>query len=132
MVDRQFRCSRRKFLASAAALGIASASSGEARAEAPAAPGRPGGGKPSTEGRKPLAVLTTVYRPLSHSYHIAGRFLYGYTLAGKRHVPKHYVQSLYVDQKPDNDLSEDVAKDFGVRVTRSIADALTNGGNKLA
>ena len=42
---------------------------------------------PPAHGRKPIAVVTTVYRPLSHSYHIGGRFLYGYTLAGKPHVP---------------------------------------------
>src|SRR5262249_58558830 len=50
----------------------------------------------------------------------------------KHQVPKHYVHSLHVDQKPDNDMSDDLAKDFGVRVTRSIAEALTGGGDKLA
>jgi hypothetical protein len=128
MLDRQLRCSRRKFLASAAALTLgAGVASGSDSQPSPARPGQP-----STQGRKPLAVLTTVYRPLSHSYHIAGRFLYGYTLAGKPHVPKHYVHSLYVDQRPDNDLSDEVAKTFDVRVSRSIAEALTGGGNKLA
>jgi hypothetical protein len=81
-----------------------------------------------------------VYRPLSHAYHIAGRFLYGYARGGQLHVPKHYVHSLYVDQTPENDLSEDVARKFGVRVTRrtsnvsmarAVEDALTVGG-KLA
>jgi hypothetical protein len=128
MLDRQLRCSRRKFLASAAALTLgAGVASGRDTQPSPAHPGQP-----STQGRKPLAVLTTVYRPLSHSYHIAGRFLHGYTLAGKPHVPKHYVHSLYVDQTPDNDLSRDVAKEFGVRLTRSITEALTDGGDKLA
>src|SRR4029077_5904790 len=108
MLDRQLRCSRRKFLASAAALTLgAGVATGHAAEPSPAR-----SGQPSTQGRKPLAVITTVYRPLSHSYHIAGRFLHGYTLAGKPHVPKHYVHSLYVDQRPDNDLSADVAKTF--------------------
>ena len=94
MLDRQLRCSRRKFLASAAALTLgAGVATGHAAELSPAR-----SGQPSTQGRKPLAVITTVYRPLSHSYHIAGRFLHGYTLAGKLHVPKHYVHSLYVDQ----------------------------------
>lgn len=128
MLDRQLRCSRRKFLASAAALTLgAGVASGRDTQPSPARPGQP-----STQGRKPLAVITTVYRPLSHSYHIASHFLYGYTLGGKYHVPKHYVHSLYVDQTPqDNDLSRDVAKEFGVRVPRSIAEALTGGGDKL-
>ena len=127
MIDRQLRCSRRKFLASAAALTLgAGVATGREPQPSPARPGQP-----STEGRKPLAVITTVYRPLSHAYHIAGHFLYGYTLAGKPHVPKHYVHSLFVDQRPENDLSRDVAKDFGVHIARSIAEALTGGGDKL-
>src|SRR5262245_21366744 len=93
MLDRQLRCSRRKFRASAAALTLgAGVVSGR-----DVQPSRPG--LPSTQGRKPLAVVTTVYRPLSHAFHIAGRFLHGYALAGKHHVPKHYVHSLFVAQK---------------------------------
>jgi len=126
MHDRQLRCSRRKFLASAAALTLAGGVASSGRAE-----DKPAGTQPDTKGRKPLAVVTTVYRPLSHAYHIAGRFLYGYPRNGEQHVPKHYVHSLYVDQTPDNDLSKELARDFGVRVTRSIADALTVDG-KLA
>ena len=126
MQDRQLRCSRRKFLASAAALTLAGGVGSGARADDKLSPAIP-----DTKGRKPIAVITTVYRPLSHSYHIAGRFLYGYSRNGDQHLPKHYVHSLYVDQTPDNDLSKDLARDFGVRVTRSIADALTVDG-KLA
>ncbi len=130
MLDRQMRCSRRKFLASAAALTFAG---GIASADGPDAPPTANRGftPPTVEGRKPLAVVTTVYRPLSHSYHIAGRFLYGYTLAGQPHTPKFYIASLYADQTPDNDLSRDAARDFGVRTARTIADALLVDG-KLA
>jgi hypothetical protein len=132
MEDRQQRCSRRKFLASAAALTLArgvSASPVEPQGDLPLSRTRPM--KPSNKGRKPLAVLTTVYRPLSHSYHIAGRFLLGYARSGQLHVPKHYIYSLYVDQTPENDLSDDVARRFGVRVTRrtsgvSMARAVEN------
>jgi hypothetical protein len=126
MLDRQQRCSRRKFLASAAALTLAG---GIAGAEGPdAAPSVGRFTPPSPQGRKPIAIITTVYRPLSHSYHIGGRFLYGYTLAGKPHTAKFHIASLCVDQTPDNDLSRDLARDFGVRVTRSVEDALTIGG----
>ncbi len=141
MEDRQQRCSRRKFLASAAALTLAggvSAQSTEAQTALPLSRTRPA--KPSNKGRKPIAVLSTVYRPLSHAYHIAGRFLFGYARGGQLHVPKHYVHSLYVDQTPDNDLSEAVARKFGVRITRrtsgvsmarAVEQALTANG-KLA
>ena len=130
MLDRHLRCSRRKFLASAAALTLAGGIGRAGDPDAPPAANR-GYTPPAVEGRKPIAVVTTVYRPLSHSYHIAGRFLYGYTLAGKPHVPKFHVASMYVDQTPDNDLSRDAARDFGVRVMRDVADALLVGG-KLA
>src|SRR6185312_16255362 len=117
------RCSRRKFLASAAALSLAggaSTAAAEPQGALPLSRTRPA--RPSNKGRKPLAVLTTVYRPLSHAYHIAGRFMYGYARGGQLHVPKHYIHSLYVDQTPDIDLSRDVAKEFGVRVTRRERD----------
>jgi hypothetical protein len=127
MSDRFYRLSRRKFLASAAALTL---SRGNAAEGAVSSLSRPR--KPETTGRKPLAVISTVFRPLSHAQHIAGRFMHGYSLQGKFHVPGHYVQSLYVDQRPDNDLSREAARDFNVRVTRSVSEALTLGGGKLA
>jgi hypothetical protein len=131
MIDRHLRCSRRKFLASAAALTLAGSVPGDAGAEGTPPLSRTRPGRPSIEGRKPIAVITTVFRPLSHSYHIAGRFMHGYARGGQLHVPKHYVHSMYVDQTPDNDLSREFAHDFGFRVTRSVADALTVDG-KLA
>src|SRR5262245_52768341 len=98
MQDRFYRISRRKFLASAAALTLTGAG---ADAEAPPASFRARPPKPAADRRKPIAVLTTVYRPLSHAYHIAGRFLHGYTLGGAFHVPRQCVRTLYVDQRPD-------------------------------
>src|SRR5439155_2358718 len=87
---------------------------------------------PGPENRPPISTLTTVYRPISHAYHTAGRFIRGYPRDSRFHVPKHYVRSLYVDQKPDNDLSYEEAQVYAVRLTKSIADALTEGSNKLA
>jgi hypothetical protein len=131
MIEREQRLSRRKFLASAAALGVAAgASDADADAEVPPL-SRTRPGRLSIKGRKPLAVITTVYRPLSHSYHIAGRFVHGYARGGKLHVPRQHIHSLFVHQTPDNDLSKDLAKENGVKVTRSIEEALTAGG-KLA
>ncbi len=130
MHDRFYRISRRKFLASASAAALTLG--GAAGAEEAPASFRTRPPRPATDGRKPLAVLATVYRPLSHAYHIAGRFLHGYTLDGAFHVPRHCVRTLYVDQRPENDQSKQIARDFKVQLTRSIADALTAGGPKLA
>ncbi len=135
MRDRDLRCSRRKFLASAAALTLTGglASGADANKSSPGAfrtrPARLG-----REGRKPIAVLCTVYRPLSHAFHIAGRFLDGYARDGQLHVPGYYVRSLCVDQTPDNDLSRSIARKYDVRVARtvrSIPEALLDG-DKLA
>jgi hypothetical protein len=134
MRDRSLRCSRRKFLAQAAGLTLAAglpAPAGARDAEASAGfRARPP--KPATDGRKPLAVVTTVYRPLSHAYHIAGRFIQGYARDGALHVPGQYVRSLFVDQTPENDLSRELAREFAIRVTRDVAEALTDESGKLA
>lgn len=132
MIDREDRLSRRRFLASSAvALGATAAADADAPdVEVPLSRTRPG--KLSIKGRKPLAVLTTVYRPLSHSYHIAGRFIHGYARAGKLHVPKHYVHSAFVHQSPENDLSKELAREHAIKIARSIDDALTAGGKNLA
>ena len=134
MNDRQMRCSRRKFLAQAAALTLATGVPASAQSIDGDSPtgfrARPP--IPSQENRRPIATLTTVYRPMSHAYHIAGRFIRGYPRESRFHVPKHYVRSLYVDQKPDNDLSQEEAQVYNLRLTKSIPDALTEGSNKLA
>jgi hypothetical protein len=127
MTEREQRVSRRKFLANAtAALTLAGA--GEA-AVADGFRSRPP--RPGPTGRKPIGVVTTVFRPMSHSYHIAGRFMYGYTKNGAFHVPSFAVRGMSVDQTPDNDLSREVSREFGFRWSRNPADALLDG-DKLA
>ena len=79
-----------------------------------------------------VAVIATVYRYLSHAQHIADRFLVGYPAAGRWHRPNVRIVSLYVDQKPDGDLSERRAKEFGFTVYPNIADALRCGNPKMA
>src|SRR5437879_3839371 len=106
MEDRNLRLSRRKFFRQAAAITLAgglpqtvAASAADSLSVFRARPP-----KPSNDGRKPLAVITTVYRPLSHADHMAGRFIHGYARDGHLHVPRHFVHSLYVEQMPENDL----------------------------
>jgi len=84
--------------------------------------------------KKPLrvAVITTIYKYLSHGQHIGDRFLIGYPHDGEWHKPDVQVVSLYVDQKPEGDLSEERAREFGFRVYPTIAEALCCGGDKLA
>ena len=81
---------------------------------------------------KRIAIVTTVYRYLSHAQHIGDRFLVGYPRDGTWHKPDMKVVSLYVDQKPENDQSAARAKEFGFQVFPTIAEALRVGGDKLA
>jgi len=81
---------------------------------------------------KRIAIVTTVYRYLSHAQHIGDRFLVGYPRGGKWHKPDMKVVSLYVDQKPSGDQSAARAKEFDFTVYPTIAEALRCGGDRLA
>jgi hypothetical protein len=82
--------------------------------------------------RRKLAVITTVWRYHSHSWHMAERFLVGYPLRGRWHRPAFEVVSAYVDQTPKGDLSHRRAEEFGFRIYKTIAEALRAGGKRLA
>lgn len=79
-----------------------------------------------------IAIVTTVWRYLSHAQHIGDRFLIGYPVGGRWHKPNVKVVSLYVDQKPEGDQSGERAKEFGFKIYPTIAEALRCGGSKLA
>lgn len=81
---------------------------------------------------KRIAIVATVWRYLSHAQHIGDRFLIGYPWRGEWHKPPVRVVSLYVDQKPDGDQSEERAREFGFRVYPTIAETLRCGGDRLA
>jgi hypothetical protein len=81
---------------------------------------------------KRIAIVATVYRPLSHAQHMGDRFLVGYPWGGVWHKPDMKVVSLYVDQKPEGDLSGERAGEFGFQVYATIAEALRCGGKELA
>lgn len=123
---------RRDFLASAAAASLGPAvppALASAAADTPRSrpPRRP---KPAD---KRVAVLSTVWNYLSHTYHIAGRFLHGYLTEAGYHFPEFEIASAYVAQiKSGQDLSRELAREYGFRLAESIADALTLGTGKLA
>lgn len=81
---------------------------------------------------KRVAIVATIWRYLSHAQHIGDRFLIGYPWQGEWHKPPVRVVSLYVDQKPEGDQSEERAREFGFRVYPTIAETLRCGGDKMA
>lgn len=110
---------RRQFLEVSTAAAFAGALAGSS----------PGAERPT---RKKLALITTELRSRSHSQHMGDRFLVGYPHQGAWHKPACDIVSLYVDQKPTGDLSGQRAEEFGLKLYPTIAQALRNGGEKLA
>src|SRR5687767_11269515 len=74
--------------------------------------------------RKRVAAINSVYYKLSHAYHIAGRFLYGYTLKGKHHQPAFDVARMYNHQYHAGgkmeDLSRKLSRTKGVQLVDNI------------
>ena len=81
---------------------------------------------------KRLAVVATEWRLYSHAWHTGQRFLAGYPVEGRWHQSPIRLVSAYVDQKPENDLSRDRAREFGFPIYPTIAETLRCGGDKLA
>jgi hypothetical protein len=79
-----------------------------------------------------IAIITTVWKYLSHAQHIGDRFLIGYPRQGRWYKPDMKVVSLYVDQRPPGDQSGERAREFGFQVYPTIAEALRCGGGTLA
>lgn len=111
-------CSRRQFLGTVAA--------GSAALAAPhlcATPPR----------RLRVAAVYTVLRRRSHAFNILENFLAPYLFSGQRIDPGMDVVSFYADQTvPQGDLTQEVAQRHRIRVYRTIAGALCQGGDELA
>jgi hypothetical protein len=128
---------RRQFLemtgatAGLAGLGAGQPSRAGPQAAAAVGPNPPAGARPK------VAALSSVYSYLSHAYHIVGRFLDGFPVhdggAESLHRPAFEVASLYIEQTPAaTDLGQAKARRHGVRLSPTIADALTLGTGRLA
>ncbi len=123
---------RRQFLGTTAA-GVALGTLSGGAAGAAAQPGL----------RPRVAALASTYFYLSHAYHIVGRFLDGFVVyqedssstafLGEPHKPPFEIASLFIEQTPEAiDLGQAKARKHGVRLSPTIADALTLGTGKLA
>ena len=79
--------------------------------------------------RPRVAAINSIYRLRSHAYHIAGRFIHGYTINGLHHQPPFQVVRMFDHQQPADDLGPEVCKKHGIELCSSVAQAL--GGDKL-
>src|SRR5215218_1604529 len=81
--------------------------------------------------RLPVAAIVTEYRRNSHADVILGKILEGYNQDGGA-GPALRLAALYTDQVPKADLSRGLAKKHNFRIARTIEEALTLGGDKVA
>lgn len=76
-----------------------------------------------------VAAINSIYRLRSHAYHIAGRFIHGYTINGLHHQPPFRLVRMFDHQQPADDLGPEVCKKHSIELCSSVAQAL--GGDKL-
>jgi len=79
-----------------------------------------------------IAAVVTAYYHNSHADVLATRLLKGFTLDGQGDFPRLQLVSVYTDQVPANDISRQLAREHGFRISDNVADALTLGTGHLA
>lgn len=92
---------------------------------------------PSVTGQDPMvrpavAGITTEYRPNSHADVILSRLLQTDTLDGQGRVSSIQLNCAFTDQVPPNDISRQLAKEYGFRIADSVSDALTQNTDRLS
>lgn len=118
--------SRRHFL-SAAALGTAAATAATsvagAQPESSTKPNAPPADRPLR-----VAAINSIFRLRSHAYHIVGRLVHGYPVDGFHHQPNVQVVSMFNDQSPPDDLSDEFCRTHGIQLCKTADEALLTGG----
>lgn len=87
---------------------------------------------PAPSGRKKrIAAITTAYWKYSHADDIITKFIEGYGVVGRIHLPHCKVVSLYIEQFPKSDIGRGMAARYGIPLFDKPAEALTLGGDQL-
>lgn len=81
---------------------------------------------------KKIAAIITEYRPNSHADVVVGKYLEGYNQDDQPPDPRSKIVSMFTEQVPKNDMSRERARKYNVPIYRTVAEALTLGGDKLA
>jgi hypothetical protein len=83
--------------------------------------------------RKRIAFIGTVVHEHSHAQHFLDRLVMGQAWGGQWVAPRLDVASVYIDQfPPGTDLGRERIRRYGLRKFRTVTEALTLGGSKLA
>ena len=89
-------------------------------------------GTAGAAARPKIAAVTTVYYTVSHADVIITKFLEGCQFLDVDFKPQVDIASLYIEQKPPQDIGMGLAEKHGVPVFPTIEGALTLGGKDLA
>src|SRR5437773_4332822 len=81
---------------------------------------------PPASDQKVVAIVTAYHR-YSHADNIVTRFMEGYSIVGKSYPPPCKVASLYTEQTPETDIGRPLAKQWGIPLFKTPAEALTLG-----
>jgi hypothetical protein len=73
-----------------------------------------------------------VYTPDSHADVFVSRLLDGYRLNHEWRAPRLAATAFYVDQFPANDMAREQAEEHGIHIFPTVAEALRQGGPRLA
>ncbi len=87
----------------------------------------------SPQPKKLAAIMTVLLGGrASHGRAILGRYFLGYNFNGQPPWPRSYVASMFTHQTPEDDISREWSRRYGVPVFRTVHEALTLGGEDLA
>src|SRR4029077_1572416 len=88
---------------------------------------------PKQDGpRKRIAAIATAYFRYSHADDIITKFIEGYAIAERTHLPHCELVSLAIEQFPPSDIGRGLAARYGIPLFGSPTGAVTLGGPKLA
>ncbi len=79
----------------------------------------------------PVAALITAYYPVSHADVIVSKILEGYQRNGQAPRPGLELVSMYVEQQHQHDISKELAARYGVRLCKTIDEAITLGTDRV-
>lgn len=119
--------SRRDFLAASALSPLAA---GATAASAAAAAEETATDQQARPAGRPLrvAAINSVYRLRSHSDHICGRMIHGFTWNGFHHQPNVQLVRMHNLQTPANDLGRRVCKLYDIELCDSVEQTLGGAG----
>jgi hypothetical protein len=79
-----------------------------------------------------VACIMTAFHHRSHAHVILENFLHPYLFNGQVTQPGMQVASFFVDQYHPEDMTRETSKQYGIPIYKTIGEAVTLGGDKLA